>query len=474
MGRTIHADRKQLMLLPPSIDQFVPEDDSVRFVADFVAALDLPSMGFADPDPSDPGAPAYSAEMLLSVWLYGYMRRIRSTRQLEIACRERMALLWLTGMQYPDHNTLWRFFRGHRESIRGVFAKLVVLAHGAGLVGMVAHALDGTKMIAAASTEKALHRDTLRERLTEVTRAIEEIEAQIVATQEQETGESRLPADLATTKARKALIEEQLKTLAEAGVDHLNVNEPEARVMNVRGSGSRLSYNAQATADENGLVVAIDVTSDAIDFEQLTPMLEQAAQTLGQRPEQTLVDGGYASARSLETAQNANHSVVVPDGALNNAEADPSNPYDKVHFVYDRERDVYICPLGEVLPFVRLTRDRPNSPEKAIYRCRNRACPVKAQCTKDKLGRSIKRSVHDAAIDRQKAMQRDPSVASLYALRKVLIEPLFAHVKWVDGFRRFTMRGLKSARAQWSMICTAVNLRKLMPHWRAGALLSSA
>lgn len=455
------------MLLPRSIEDFVAADDPVRFVAQVVASLDLASLELVDADPSEAGAPAYSVEMLLSVWLYGYMRRIRSTRQLEVACRERLPLMWLTGMKQPDHNTLWRFFRANRAALREVFAKIVMLARMNGMVSMVVHALDGTKIQALSSTETALHRESLREMLNKARAAIEEIEASVERVNELEEGDTKLPARLASENARKQQIEKQLAQLDVAEADHLHPREPEARTMGVRSVGTKLAFNAQAVADDGQLIVAQDVGNSASDMGELVPMVEQAERVTGEKPEHTLVDGGYVSASELKAADEKGIDVVVPNGALENAEARPANPFDKTHFTFDRERDGYLCPLGQFLPLERLTRNKAGAAEKAVYRCSNGECPSRTACSKDPKGRTVRRSPDDAAIAKQRARQQDPQLAALYSKRKTIIEPVFGQIKANDGFRRFTMRSLASARAQWSLICCAHNLRKMHRLWLA-------
>jgi transposase len=455
------------MLLPPSVEDFVAKDDPVRFVAQVVASMDLAALNLVDADPSAAGAPAYSVRVLLSVWLYGYLRRIRSTRQLEVACRERLPLMWITGRTQPDHNTLWRFFRRNRKAIREVFAKVVLLARINGMVSMVVHALDGTKLQAASSMEKSLHRDDLSRMLAKIRAAIQEIETKIEEAHATDEGDEKLPAQLVDEKARKQRIEEQLAQLDEAETNHLSPLEPDARPMGIRGTNTKLAFNAQTVVDDQQLIVAQTVGNNASDVAELMPMVMEAKETTGSHPEHTLVDGGYVSARNLKAVHDKGVDLVVPDRALENGEAHPDNPFDKTHFTYDRERDGYLCPLGQFLPLERLTRDKAGSAEKAVYRCPRGDCPSRTACTKDPMGRTVRRSPDDAAIAKQRAKQEDPRSRELYGMRQQIVEPVFGQIKQNDGFRRFTVRGLENVKTQWSLVCTAHNLRKMYRLWIA-------
>ena len=129
--------REQMWMLPPTLDELLPLDHPARFVAEFVDALDREDWGKLEVeiDGEVLGAPAYHPRALLSVWLYGFMTGVRSCRKLEAACRDQIPYLWLTGWQHPDHNTLWRFYRGHRQAMRKLFERTVRTAVTMKLVG---------------------------------------------------------------------------------------------------------------------------------------------------------------------------------------------------------------------------------------------------------------------------------------------------------------------------------------------------
>jgi transposase len=167
MTHAIRANRAQRFLLPPSMDEWLPSSHPARFVSDLVEVLDLKALGFRM-SPGEEGRPHFAAELLLSVWLFGWMDRIRSTRALERACLRDIAFVWLTGNLHPDHNTLWRFFRDNKQALKRLFKHVVRTATEMGLVGFALHALDGTKLPAASSTEMAAHRKQLEEKLKEL------------------------------------------------------------------------------------------------------------------------------------------------------------------------------------------------------------------------------------------------------------------------------------------------------------------
>ncbi len=460
MSHTIDAERRQLLLLPPSLDDWVPPEHPVRFVRDFVEALDLEELGFVR-EPGEAGRPHYADGLLLGVWLFGWMERIRSSRRLEKACLRDVAFMWLTGNLHPDHNTLWRFFKNNKRALRKLFAKVVRVSADAGLVGFALHAIDGTKLEAASSMETALHRSTLQKKLQKLEQIVAQQVAAIEKAESSDEPSWTMPEELRDSEARRERIRQlvqQRDLLDAAGTKHLHPAEPDARVMKGR-KHKLLGYNAQAVVDHDSeMVVAADVTGAESDNAQLVPLLEQVKETTGRVAEQTVADCGYYSGEQLDNAERRQLPVLVGI-----QDRDTKGEYSKSSFQYDVERDAYVCPRGEVL--LRETTRRRGTPQEVTgYRCRNLACPAMAQCTKDPKGRTIQRSVYAPAMERQAEKQRRPGMSTLLSLRGEIVEITFAWLKTGDGFRRFTARLLDGVRAQWALACTVLNLRKLYRH----------
>ena len=170
--------REQMWMLRPTLDELLPLDHPARFVAEFVDALDRDAWAElgVDIEGDSMGAPAYHPRALLSVWLYGFMTGVRSCRKLEAACRDQIPYLWLTGWQHPDHNTLWRFYKGHRQAMRKLFERTVRTAVAMKLVDLAVQAVDGTKVVANASVNRSYDAEGLRGLLDRLERAITDLE----------------------------------------------------------------------------------------------------------------------------------------------------------------------------------------------------------------------------------------------------------------------------------------------------------
>lgn len=465
------ADYSERYLFPPSVEDWVGVDHPARFIREFVEALDLKGLRFRM-RVSEEGRPNYAADLLLKVWLYGYLMRIRSSRQLERACRENVGLIWLTGMNEPDHNTLWRFFSENKKAIRNVFRQVVRVAAKAELVGLVLHAVDGTKIAARASRRSAWHKADLERALRKLDYAIEETLQRIERSEAEEHGEYRLPEELCQKELLREKIKAALSEMEAVGNKDHHPKEPDARMMNCGATSKDFGYNAQAVADaESGLIVAADVINNAADHGMLVEMVGMVEAELGQAAEETLADGGYRSAAELRRAEERGYEVLVNLGRQRE-EVPGAAEYHPSKFHYDQATDQCVCPRGEVLKFEKETTSGQNKYPVRVYRCQSfRECPVRWQCSKSKSGRKIELSIYHASLMRQREKQRREEKQKALRRRAGIIEPVFGHIKQSMGFRRWTVGGIDGVRTQWSLLCTAVNLSKLHRIWLSGQLV---
>lgn len=476
MSYEIHADYSRSWLFPPHLEDWVAADHPARFLREFVESLDLAALGF-DRRASEDGRPNFASELLLKVWLFGYVNGIRSLRKLERACRENVGLLWLTGLNEPDHNTLWRFWRDNRKALRGVFKAVVRTAVKAQLVGVVLHAIDGTKVLSQGSKERVRTREQIEAALARLDEVVEEVMGQVeaAAREEQETEGYRLPPHWREQMLRR----EQLRELvAECEINDrqtISELEPEARFMKTRRDGTALAYNAQSVVDaDRGLIVAEDVVAEGNDNHVLVAMIDQVTHAVGQAAEETMADAGYYSGEQLQQAEQRGYGVLVNEQRDDAAsEEKAAKPYDSTRFQYDPERDCCVCPVGQELPFESLkSRGVAQGGEPMRrYRCQHFAtCPVRSQCSQDPKGRTVSIGRFHGPMTRNREKCQAAANQRLLRKRKVIAEPPYGLIKEIMGFRRFTVRGLEQVRVQWSLICSAFDLRKLYPHWRAGRL----
>jgi transposase len=460
MSREIRPDYETQFLFPPSLEQFVGADHPARFVREFVDALDLSALGLTEEQEArrhDPnGRPHYAVDLLLKVWLYGYMYGIRSSRALERGCRDMFPLAWLAGLHQPDHNTLWRFWKRYRAVIGKMFVRSVRVAIEAKAVGMVVQALDGTKIRSAGAKRSEWHRADLEKVLAKVEKAIVTIEQQIAESGEDTGADDRLPMELQRRSVLRERIEQSLAALAEAEREHMHPLDPDAQMMVSHGR-TQFAYNAQAMVDQkSGVIVAADVTDEPNDAHQLEPMLVETEQNVGRFAETTVADSGYHAAAGLSAAEALGADVLIAE----KQRTAQTGPYHTSRFTYDEATDSVRCPQNQTLPRVGTRRHHDKPYPVQTYRCRSGGtCPVAAECTRDRHGRVIEISPHHAAVMRNRT---HPNARALLRERQMIVERAFAEIKETLGFRKWSVRGLRNVKDQWLMICTAFNLRRIL------------
>jgi transposase len=471
MRRIISANREQELFLPPCVEDWIGPEHPARFIAEFVGQIDLREAGLDSLERYEGGV-AHEPALLLSAWLYGYYTKRRSTRALEEGCRDSMALVWLTGNTRPDHNSLWRYWNRHREGLRSVFRQTVRVAMEMKLVGMVTQALDGTK-IAAACGRKKWDEKKLAALQAALDMELEQWEEQIMQAGAQ--GAEKLPVGIRDKHTLREHVREALVRVREKRTSSANPHEPEATLMS-QGP----AYNAQAVADaSHQIIVAAGVIDEVSDQSQTEPMTTQARENLkeaqgkaapeapGEPAEEpgscasspgaksasgagnaplagqagpanirTLADGGYASAQNFARAVRAGHELLTPPPA---PWRDLSSPWHSAHFTPAEDRSRIRCPQGRELPRVRRRiKDNRHIDEYQSARvCRD--CPVRARCTRSKHGRTVEVPVEGyEELVRRRQQWENPEVKQAYRKRSGIIEPVFAQIKNVMRFTRWT------------------------------------
>lgn len=465
MRQVLRANFDEVMLLPPSLEEWLGAKHPARFIREFVEQIDLVAEGFEIPT-TEEGGICFAPELLLSVWLYGYLRRIRSLRGLEQACGSDLAFMYLSGMHRPDHNALWRFWKANKKVLKALFKKTVQVALKLELVELVVQAIDGTKIMASCSKHGRFDAAHLRRLERKLEESIQALEHQIEQSgQQASVAGSQLQEDLADRQHLQSQVKAALASLEQKGSNYVHPKELEARRMKTDGT-KRFGYNAQISVDAKAqIVTAAEVTNEQNDAQQLLPMIEAAQANTQAATECTLADKGYSSAAQLWAVQQQGHEVIAP--LMESVQNSQSKPYHCSAFSYDKEADVVICPQGKRLLFHH-SRKRCGQWIR-IFRnaaaCAN--CPVRSLCTRDRRGRAIDVSQFNEAlaIQRQK-MARSENQQRLKE-RARIVEPVFAAIKAHWHFRRWTVRGLENVRSQWTLLCTVWNLRKIYQLWVA-------
>ena len=442
--RTI--DRQTGFLLPPSVDEWLPEKHLARFVVEVIDGLDLRAMSGSY---RGSGSASYHPRMLLGILVYGYATGLFSSRKLERATYDSVAFRFIAANDHPDHDTIAAFRRRFLKQIEGLFVQVLLLAREMGVLRMGTIGLDGTKIHANASRHSALSYEHAGKIEAQLKAEVADLMAKAEAADTSDVPDGMsIPDELArreerlrkiaaartTIEARakqrhaRELAEHEAKMAARAAKtavtgkqpggkppqppaegplpsDQVNLTDAESRIMPVAGGGFDQCYNAQAAvAVGSMLVVAADVVQAPNDKNQVEPMLGEIAALPGElgAAENLLADTGYFSADNVEACEKAGVEPVIAMGRQ------PHHP-----------------PLAERFAKAPAAPENPTPVEAMAHRLRT------------------------------------PEGRALYALRKQTPEPVFGIIKSVLGFRQFSLRGLEKVRGEWRLVTMAWNIKRM-------------
>src|SRR6266699_2232347 len=420
--------REQTTMFPATLDELIPVDHMCRVMEAFVGRLNMAKLGFVRAEPAETGRPGYDPRDLLKLYLYGYLRQVRSSRRLEAECQRNVEVMWLLGRLQPDYKSIAEFRRMHSQAVTEAGAELVRLARSVGLVKGDTVAVDGSKFRAVSSAKSVREREAMKRYLAQLDEQDEQDEVVI----------------------DPSAVQAALEKLQ-------NDPEPEARFMRM-GSGHAPAYNVQTAVDaEHALIVAHKITDTAGDNSLLLPMAEAALEALG-HPESlhVVADAGYSNGEQAERREGQGIVPHVPANRAVNNKGD-GTLLDRSHFHYEENTDTFRCPAGQRLVRKQLARkDR-----AVIYVGRAEVCgrcPLKTRCTTS-AQRFLTRHLHDDAL--QRMQQR--TTPQIMRLRRSTVEHPFATLKYrIFGHPRFLLRGKDGAQTEISLATIAYNLKRMM------------
>jgi len=444
MSRFIQFDRNQQYLLPPSVDEWLPEGHLARFVVEVIDQLDLSKLTGRY---SGSGSAAYHPAMMLALLVYGYASGTFSSRKIERATYDSVAFRFIAANHHPDHDTLAHFRKTFLVELEDLFVQVLALAQAMKLVKLGQISLDGTKIKANASKHKALSHGRIEKQEAQLREEVQALLKKAADVDQEELADGiDLPAEIARREDRlkalaeaKAKIAERVKERDEQArkdyqeklarreavratgkkprgkepkapetgpqaKDQINLTDEESRIM-PSADGFVQGYNAQAAVDvASMLVVATTLTQQTNDKQQVEPMLSElkALQDRFGKPDTLLADNGYFSNTNIQACVKQKITPLIALG-----------------------REAHHLSLEQ-----RLTPDAPE-PETADSLVKM-AWKLKTQ-----------------------------SGRALYAKRKSTVEPVFGIIKQVLGFRQFSLRGLDAVTGEWKLVTMAFNLKRM-------------
>jgi transposase len=465
------SERRQQMMFPASVEEYIGPDDPVRVYDAFGDTVDLEALGVRC-DPHQAGCPAYPPRTMLKILVYGYSYGIRSSRKLEQALYHNLSFIWLAGGLKPDFKTISRFRRDNRPALQDVLKHCARLCLKLGVVTGNTLFVDGTKLRANANGGHTLTAEHLDKQLEQIDQRIDEILIECDRLDDQQDGQDsmvHLQKELSGQQDRKNRIQAALEQLHAQDLERVNTTDPDCTRVHGR-QGSHAGYNGQVVVDEaQGLIVHADVVSDNHDYGQFAPQITAAQEVTGHVAKVAGADSGYYSGEHLEAMIGVAEQVLVP--ARDQVHPSRAKPFAKERFTYLADEDVYLCPAGQRLTYWRRCPAR-GWWEYRLDGATCGACAHYGQCTRSRRGRTVIRYFNEALRQRLRTQFEHPDAQTVYARRQQTVELVFGHLKRNLGVSGFLLRGLAGVRAEMSLLASCFNLVRLIGIFGVRGLLA--
>jgi transposase len=495
--------QNQPMLLPPSYEDLVGENDPVRVVNEVMERIDI---GALERSYKGGGTSSYHPRMLLKVMVYAYLRNIYSSRKIEQALRENVHFMWLSGGARPDHNTI-NDFRGKRlkEHLKKVFNQVVVLLAEQRVLSLKELTLDGTKIEANANRYTFVWGKAIkvsRERIARQLKELWEYVEKVYADEEQQPNtpdyEAIDPEAVSETirainealkdkeiepKVKQKLnyakknwpgklkeYEEREKQLK--GRNSLSKTDPDASFMrmkddHMRNGQLKPGYNVQASTDKH-YILNYTLGQTTADTSLLKEHIEDTIESYGEIPESLTADAGYGSEENYDFLEEKGITAYVKYNYFDKQQRDRKyreNPFNVDNLHYNPKTDTYTCPIGQEMTYIGDKKRKTANgfiQTHRLYQAKNcEGCPMRGPCHKSRDNRIIQRS-QNLNRHRQKIKELLLSEEGIERRKqRWKVEAVFGNIKQNKGFRRFFLRGIEKVNTEFGLIALAHNLQRL-------------
>lgn len=468
-------DRNQVQIV--NLEDLISEDNPVRVIDAFVNNIDMAKLGFQYAETKDTGRKPMNPADMSKLYIYGYYNGVRVSRKLERECEKNIEVMWLINNLKPHNKTISEFRRNNKEALKNLFKEFSILCDTLGLIGKEMAAIDGSKFRASNSRKRNYTKNKVKKMIKyfeeSANKYLELLEKNDNDDTEQKIDftEESLTAKIEAANKRIEELKEMYEDIEKNG--EISITDKDAKHMGVSNNGTDIAHNVQIAVDsKNHLVVAVDVVSNPDDTGQLFNMAKQTAEELGielknkeenQSEEEygeylltVLADKGYYEYENLRNCLDLGVKPIVAKEKSSNKTG--NEKYIRDNFIYDKEKDIYICPEGKILNNI----SKPTS-QNQLYKNKEacKECPFKDQCTTSSDDeRIIKRNEqHDIYDIVNKIMDENKHI---YKERQEIVEHVFGTVKRSLGYTYFLTRGNESVKAESYMHFLAYNLKRVI------------
>ncbi|MFH0889756.1 MAG: IS1182 family transposase [Candidatus Aenigmatarchaeota archaeon] len=489
MNYIIGTPRDQQTFLSQTFDDLVNEDNPVRFIDAYVNQLDIQKLGFVTAV-NTTGRPPYHPGLFIKGYLYAYLNKIRTSRRIQNEFKRNVELIWLAEGLQPDFRTISDFRKINAKALKNLFKEFLLLCKKLDLISMETVGVDGTKIRAQNNITNVFHRENIDELINKIDEKIAEYLQELDANDSREDNPIVLNAEKVAQQIKTLKKQRDKMEQAKAAFDEnpeqnvVFATYQDSRMMSDKGK-IRPGYNPQTATDaKHKLLVVGEVTQDANDLHQMTPMLGSISQTkkeLGIETRTTVeLDSGYhCEEEVLKHKDSREFDIVTPSPKdspkKQNPDSVPRKEYKADKFKYDQQTDSYVCPGGKTL--CRITPDggaMVNGRRLETYQCKGCAsCDKRELCKRGEAGRAISHSVNHQEMEAFRNKMKTADYVAKINQRKELCEHPFGTLKRGFGFDHFLLKGIEKVQGEFSLMCCVYNIRRVLSIVGVAGLLSA-
>ena len=447
-------NRDQLIMM--DFESYVALDSWARIVDLFVDMLPLESLGFKD-ILSTEGRPPFHSSDMLKLYLYGYKNQLRSSRKLAHGCKVNLEIIWLLKGLTPSARKIAYFRKANPKAFKQVFRYFVIILKEMNLIDGQTIAIDSFKIRAQNSLKNNFNQKKIDRHINYIDAKIEGYQNQL----EQEDlvdkqEEIKQKIDYQNTK--KQTYKNIEKQLAKSGQTQISLTDPDARSVVLHRNIINVGYCIQAGCDSKHNLFINNDTGTVNDTHALSPMALDAKKLLGLETMNVITDKGYTTGKHIDICSKngiTTYSSPKAHSSQNNG------LFDMQIFKYHKDDDHYTCPANQVLKTNGTIYNKNNHKVKH-YKNRQacKICELREQCTKNKNGRFIERSIYQEALEENK--KRVDANPEYYRRRQQITEHQFGTLKRQWGFTYTLMKGKENILSEVNILMICYNLRRLL------------
>ena len=472
--------RGQLCLFEEKLDDIIVQNHLVRFIDLYIEKIDLAKLEITVNDKKK--GRGYHPTLYLKIYIYSYLNKIRSSRKIENECKRNLELIWLTKQLAPDFWSISNFRKTNKNALKNIFKEFLNFCYKLELLSFDCAAIDGTKIRTQNSMSNVYKKEEIEKNIISIEKKIEKYITELESNDKKELDEydflsKNIPSKLKQLEKHKVKLD-LIKEIFEENPELKRYfsNDPASNFQKDNGR-CIVGYNCQTVVDERKkIIIATEVTNENNDLHQLTTMAQKINEIKKEfeidKKTICVADAGYHNESEIMEAEKDDAiDLYVPhpkDAKTKEKQGRgkkgklPTKEYEKEHFQFDKERNIFICPEGKILE-QRRTGVLKHGVKKIRYQCKScKECRAYNLCTSNKVGRTIEVSENYEKMKTFREKIQSELGKKIIEKRKELVEHPFGTIKRNFGFTFFMQSGIEEVKAEFNFIGFIYNFKRVI------------